>query len=286
MKVVELGNGLEIWKVPVKDIKEQDINARSMNAKMFERLMTTIKRDARLESLPLCATTPRGIEVVSGHHRLRAAIAAGLAEVFAIMDVTGLSPDEIKAKQLAHNAIQGEDNEQIVAQIFNEIKDAEAKLEAFIDQSIQPKLDKVKIDDIDLKLDYRSVLVVFLPHEKEKFEKIAELIAKQNQELYLAELSRFEQFKQIVSRISREYEIRSMGTILTKMADIAAESLGEEVEQGERVSLRDIFKSAYIPTTAADTVIRALEKMKQAGDVTGKNLWQALEYWAAEHLAS
>lgn len=71
-KCLELGNGLEIWKVNIEDLKEQDVNARYMKAEMFERLTENIKGDGRLESLPFCALTDKGIEIVSGHHRIRA----------------------------------------------------------------------------------------------------------------------------------------------------------------------------------------------------------------------
>ena len=108
--VLELGQGLEIRRVKLDDLIEQDINARYMPPKMFERMASTIKRDIRLESLPFCALTDKGIEVVSGHHRTRAGRTAGLEEIHVIVDATGLTRDQIKAKQLAHNSISGLDS--------------------------------------------------------------------------------------------------------------------------------------------------------------------------------
>ena len=58
-RILELGNGLELWKVHPSTLREQDVNARSMPKAMFERLSQTIARDKRLESLPLCAKTER-----------------------------------------------------------------------------------------------------------------------------------------------------------------------------------------------------------------------------------
>src|SRR6266481_3076859 len=86
-RILELGNGLELWKVHPSTLREQDVNARSMPKAMFERLAQTIARDKRLESLPLCAKTERGLELVSGHHRARAATAAGISEMFVLVDV-------------------------------------------------------------------------------------------------------------------------------------------------------------------------------------------------------
>ncbi len=283
-KRLELGNGLEVWEVDASEVREQDVNARSMDKKMFDRLATTIKRDKRLESLPLCALTEAGLEVVSGHHRIRAAVAAGVTKFFAIVDTTNLTPSQIKAKQLAHNSIQGKGDDQIVAAIYRDIQDAEAKLEAFIDRNVEIQVPKVKIGDVDLNLDYRQVLVVFLPHEKERFEKVAKGIGAITT-VYASEIERFEQFKSIANRISREYEIRSMGTVLSKMADIVAVELGEEPPEQERISLRDLFKTGYIPREAASVISQALERMEKNGDITKKNQWRALELWAADFLS-
>ena len=65
-KILDLGNGLELWKVPPSALREQDVNARSMPKAMFERLSQTIARDKRLESLPLCAKTETGLETSPG----------------------------------------------------------------------------------------------------------------------------------------------------------------------------------------------------------------------------
>jgi hypothetical protein len=131
---LDLGSGLVIRSLPVAALREQDKNARYMTKEMMERLTATVRRDQRLESLPFCAETKRGVEIVSGHHRVRAATAAGQTNVWCIVDTTGLTPDQIKAKQLAHNSIAGIDDEAVLAQIYGEIADSESRLEAFLDR--------------------------------------------------------------------------------------------------------------------------------------------------------
>lgn len=284
-KMLDIGQGLEIWKVDVDELREQDINARAMSKPMFDRLTATIKNDARLEALPFCALTEKGLEIVSGHHRTRALRAAGLKDLYAIVDVTGLSRDKIKAKQLAHNSIQGEDNEQIVQQIYQSIQDADVKLEAFIDKDLDIEVDKVKISDIIVDINYRTVLLTFLPTEKEYFEEIADEINKQYDGMYLAEKKQFGDFVNIINKIDEEYDIRSVTTALSKMTEITAEYLGKGVPKTEAKALRDIFKTAYIPERAAEIIEQALEKMKEDKELTNKNLWQAIEYWAADYLA-
>src|SRR6266496_4161485 len=287
-KVLELGSGLELWKVPPSALREQDVNARSMPKAMFERLAQTIARDKRLESLPLCAKTERGLELVSGHHRTRAATAAGLAEMFTLVDVTGLSRSQIAAKQLAHNAIEGTDNEQLLAEIYRQIEDAEAKLEAFIDQKLDVPLPTVKIDGLDIDIDFKTVLLIFRPRVKDRLDKAIEYVRSSGQKLdgiYIAAESDYSPVENAVRRIYEEYDVRVVADSIGKIADLSMQACGVSVEQPERVHLKDIFGTAYIPKEAAEVVKSALAAMLKAGDISQTNRWQALEYWAAECVA-
>src|ERR1035438_6745748 len=210
-RILELGNGLELWKVHPSSLREQDVNARSMPKAMFERLAQTIARDKRLESLPLCAKTERGLEIIAGHHRVRAATAADISEMFVLVDVTGLTRSQIAAKQLAHNAIEGQDNEQLLAEIYQQIEDAESKLEAFIDQRLDIEIPKVKIEGLDLELDFKTVLLVFLPRVKERLDRALEYLRSSGQRLdgvYIAADSDYAPLEKAIRKINEEYEDR------------------------------------------------------------------------------
>lgn len=284
-KISELGNGLELWRVAPNELREQDLNARAQDKATFDQLTSTMKRDKRIESFPLVAKTDKGLEIVSGHHRTRAAVAAGHSHLYCIVDVTGLTPDQIRAKQLAHNSIQGRDNPQILEQIYKAIQDAEARLEAFVDQSIQAPLPKVKIEDVNITIDYRMVSIMFLPTEQKRWKELIDLVSGTQQEVWLAEVAHFKPFQDLAKSVGAEYEIRAMGTILSKVGDLARQAMGIGVETQERVALRDLFKSAYIPKEAAVVVRKAIQAMTQDGTITEKNQWQALEYLAAEYLS-
>lgn len=100
-KMLDIGNGLKIAKVNIEELREHDLNARSMNSAMFERLTANIKKDNRLESLPFVAETENGIEIVSGHHRVRACRSAGITEIFVILDDTGLDRNKMPGTRSA-----------------------------------------------------------------------------------------------------------------------------------------------------------------------------------------
>jgi hypothetical protein len=287
-KLLELGQGLELWKTSVDELREQDTNARSMSKEMFQRLTETIGRDKRLESLPFCALTEKGIEIVSGHHRVRTARAADVKDVYILLDVTGLTPSQIAAKQLAHNAIAGVDDEQLVREIYAKIGDAASKLEAFVDSSLDVKIPKVEIDHLKVQFTFKTVALTFLPRLKARVDTALEFV-KQTipcyDELYVAAQSDFEPFTDCVRRISKEYEIRIVSDIVAKMAELAQRQMGQPVEDGVRVALRDLLGSTYIPVEAAKVVKQAVDKMEREGNVGPKNRWQVLEMWAADYLA-
>ena len=287
-KILELGNGLELWKVHPSSLREQDVNARSMPKTMFERLAQTIARDKRLESLPLCAKTDRGLEIISGHHRVRAATAAGISEMFVLVDVTGLTRSQIAAKQLAHNAIEGEDNEQLLEEIYRQIEDAESKLEAFIDAKLDVEIPKVKIEGLDIDIDFKTVLLIFLPRVKERLDRALEYIRSSGQRLdgvYIAADTDYASLEKAVEQINQQYDVRVVADIIGKMADLALQACGESVSDPERESLRDIFGTSWVPKAAASVIRDAIKKMVAAGDVGHTNRWQALEYWAAEYVS-
>jgi ParB-like chromosome segregation protein Spo0J len=286
-KVLELGNGLELWKVHPSTLREQDVNARSMPKAMFERLAQTIARDKRLESLPLCAKTERGLEIISGHHRVRAATAAGISEMFVLVDVTGLTRSQIAAKQLAHNAIEGQDNDQLLAEIYRQIEDAESKLEAFVDSKLDIEVPKVKIEGLDVEIDFKMVLLVFLPRVKERLDRALEYLRSSGQRLdgvYIGADSDYSQLEKAVQKVNTEYDVRVVADIIGKMADLALQACGESVADPERVHLKDIFGTAWVPKEAASVIRDAVQKMVKADDIGQTNRWQALEYWAAEYL--
>ena len=253
--VFDLGEGLELWWVEAKDLKEQDENARVQDRHTFDRLTETIKRDKRLESLPFCAATDRGVEVVSGHHRTRAMMAAGLPGTWALVDITGLSRDRISAKQLAHNSIQGTDDPQVLSRIFESIQDAEARLEAFVAEELRKDVPTIKVDDVTVDVPIHQVGLMFMAAEKDLFERAVQMIKSSSQETWLAEQERFEPFRQLCSRMAKEYDIRAMGTILAKLAEIALYHLGDEEEPtSEIVALRDIFGRQYVSSEHVDAI--------------------------------
>ena len=291
-RVAELSEGLEIWRSSIDDLKEQDKNARTMPKRMFGRLAQTIKGGQRLESLPFCAATDKGLEIISGHHRIRASRDAGLKEVFVIVDISGLTPSQIKSKQLAHNAIQGADDYSLLSQIYSEIDNIDDLLETFIDiEAVTKALEtgSTAIADIRVAFDWKMMLISFLPSEFDDWENLIKMVKSMADNHYVADMALYSEFNEVLDTMRQAYDARSVSTCLATMMAITKLHLGITDDRvtidKEWIALVDIFRAIQVPKAAATVITRALEDMKHKGVVSDKNLWQALELWAADYLA-
>lgn len=227
-KLLDLGNGISIWKVHLDAVREQDKNARVMPLEKFERLTANIAKDKRLESLPL--VTPiinqggnSEFLTISGHHRLRAARSAGMEFVYVMSLDKELSHDQIRAKQLAHNSLSGYDDPIILQELYSEIEDINAKLESGIfDSDLNVEMPSIPADDLKFDFDYELLQILFLPKQKEEFEEILKLM-ETDAEIYLADKADFERMKEQMIKISKNENIRNTSAIMAKMVDIVEE---------------------------------------------------------------
>ena len=276
---IQLGQVLELWRVAIDELHEQSLNARSMPGEMFDRMSETIGRDARLESLPFCALTDKGIEIVSGHHRVRAARKAGMKEIWVIVDTTGLTPSQIKAKQLAHNAISGVDDPSMLSQIFLQIQNVQDIRESFIDMEAIKKIGRINMAEISVDIMPKTVYLVFVPAYYEKWTLLAAATPPAIDEIAVVDAKIEDQFREALKSIGKSYDIKAATPIVCKMIDLLTGTEG----QSDWVYITDIF-GPRVPKEVATILRQAIEKMKKSGEITDKNKWQILEYLFADYL--
>jgi hypothetical protein len=239
-RLIEIGGGLAIYTADMGDIVEQDINAQVMPPEMFERLTETIKRDGRLEQLPYgclrkAPTDGRvQIELISGHHRKRAAHTAGLSKLHYLVDERELSRDQIIAKQLAHNKIHGASDPQVLKQLFEEIASVEGQLESYIrpeDFDGIKQLEVASFAAVEVPIDYRRVSFVLLAPDLasvERLEAIAKEMPRASDVVLVGDLAGFARFREAALKLSKAKDVRSMGSLVTMMADITLAHLEAE----------------------------------------------------------
>lgn len=288
-QLADLGSDLIIARVSISDIKEQDINARIMKPEMFKQLVDNIKKRGQLESLPLCALLEK-IEIISGHHRIRAAREAGFTQIVVILDISGLNRSQVAAKQLAHNAISGFDDQSTLKEIAKMISDVDDMLESYIGKDIleEPMAELEKLLSPHVEFDWKNITFTFLPHQLADMERLISVLESTSPDLLgVADLDQHKQFMETITKYQQFANVKNTGAAIHAMVR-STEKMLEDIgfdDSQEWIQLTTIFGGAAIPKEAADVIAEALKKMSDEGIVGPKNKWQALEYWAADYLA-
>lgn len=152
--------------------------------------------------------------------------------------MSGLSQDSIKAKQLAHNSIGGYDNQELVKRIFDEIQDAQAKLEAFVPEKLINDFKRISVGDINVDMDIQQVQLMFFKYEKDCIERLANYL-HENDNVYASEIKDFENVKKMLKETGQEYNIRAVGTILARLCKY-------EDTEIEHKYIADVMKSTLV----------------------------------------
>jgi hypothetical protein len=206
-------------------LKEQDVNAHVMAPGMFNRLTENIRKTGNLESVPYCAQpdASKPIEIVSGHHRIRAARAAGLTHVIGLVDRNPRTRSEIIAKQLAHNALVGSDDPELVKRLVGEIQDVDALLESGLGEQYLPTPERFKVTLFTPHADYqwKVCTFTFLPHQMDKVKELLKAVGSKTDVMLVAQEEQFEKFISAVGEYARRKEILSAGTAVSLLIDLA-----------------------------------------------------------------
>lgn len=283
MESFTLAPGLEVTWVSVADLREQDLNAQVMQPREFERLTENIRERGALESLPYCTQQDDGpVEIVSGHHRVRASRAAGLEKIPVILDRQPMTRSTITAKQIAHNALVGSSNEEVLRRMVAQIADVDDLLSTGLPDDFLPipRMDNPVMSTPQASFDWRTVSLAFLPHQLESLREVVEHLDGADL-VGVAPVELFDDFARYLAQFARFRDIRSVGTTVAVLTRIALDRIAMDTSDEERwVSYDSVFDGNAMPAEAGRVVREALAR---AGF---EHPWQALEKWAAEELAS
>lgn len=287
--VADLGQGIFVAEVPIEMFREQDINARIMEDSKFKQLVNNIKKRGTLESLPLCTHTERGIEIISGHHRIKAARMAGLKEAPTLLDMSELNRSQIAAKQLAHNAICGVDDQNTLREIAKLITDVDDMLESAIDKDIfKEQMQEVeKLATPAVSIDWKNVQFMFLPHQLKDLDKLIEKTEGADTVGIIGD-EQFLKFVEALEKTKKFNDVKAVGTAVYVMIKSALEKLGEqgygEGDDEDYVTLTNIFGGGAVTRECADTVNKAIAKLRKDGEIGEKKSWEAIEVLAKKYL--
>ena len=287
--IYDMGGGLVIAKVGIDKVKEQDINARIMKNEMQDQLTANIAKRGQLESLPFLVEKDGKLEIISGHHRVKSARAAGLKEIIVIIDVSGLTRSQIAAKQLAHNAISGFDDESTLREIVKMITDVDDMIESFVGKDIleEPLEQYEKMLSPAVQFDFKNVTFTFLPHQVRDMEALVKSLEVASPEIIgVAPYEQCKTFVETLSKYQKFEDIRNVGAAIHSMIETVNEKMNNAGydENGEWTYLAKLFGNNAIPADAANVIQQAIKKAEKEGTVTSKNRWQLIEYLCADYL--
>ena len=210
---------VEIIEVDPKSLKLLEDNARFMTHEQYQRLVDNIKRDGSLSSVPFAAHNSKGVwEVLSGNHRVSAAIDAGLEKISLMVTNEELTDDQKLAIQLSHNEIVGQDDPEALARLYSSIVDIDMKLYSGLDDTTMGLLPSVEMEGIsEVNLDSRLLLFAFLPHEMEDVNRIfdeAMAMAPSAQETYVGDMKEFNRLLDAMDDVEDLKGVRNRATAL------------------------------------------------------------------------
>jgi hypothetical protein len=204
-------------------------NAHYMDKKKFALLVENIKADGCLTSLPVVYDGDIRGEILSGNHRVKAAIQAGITSAKCVVVKSKLTGDQKTGLQLSHNSIVGKDDQNILRDLYDSIADVDLKIYSGLCD------DDFLIDEMELKpLSFENqktynVTMFFLASELDVFnENIKEIakIAKKN-DVLAADYRDFNLFFETVLKIKSKFNIINTSLAVREMTKLALDRLAQ-----------------------------------------------------------
>lgn len=290
-RVLEIADGLTVEFVSIAALREQDVNAQIMQPTDMTRLTENIKHRGQIESLPYCYLDPDSdnprVEIVSGHHRVRAARAAGLTDIPVLVDRKKMRRSELVAKQIAHNHLHGNPDEAILAQLVGMIQDVDDLLMTGLPENWLPVPDKANNDLAvpHADFDWQSVTLAFLPQQAFDFKEALMLIEK-NAIVGVARSDQYEPFAKAAHEFGRFASISSIATTINVLTDLAVREAQElekaGVEPRGKWARTSTIVGHALPPDAAKVVEQAIHQVMHDHQVTPE---RALELICADYIS-
>ena len=285
-KIAEIGKDLWFCIVDIALLKEQDINARIMKENMFKQLTANIKKRGQLESVPFCCLDADGkIEIISGHHRVKASKMAGLKEIPILLDTSGLTRSQIAAKQLAHNSISGFDDPDMLREISKIITNVDDMLESFMEeQFVEPQESLSPLVHIKSELDWKQISLVFLDNEIKDFKEFLKNLEQVPQEVWVGDVRSFDEFCKGLKKTQKVQDVKNVSAAVSAMIRICNRYFDENGYEKDRnyVSVSKILGGATCSKETGDTIKEAVTKMVKSGEA--KSRWEAMGILAERYL--
>lgn len=287
----------KVIKVNPRDIKLLEVNARFMTADEFGKLVENVKRDGCLTQLPFCVYNDDWeLEVLSGNHRVQAAIAAGLEEIDVQITEENLTKDQRVAIQLSHNAISGKDDMAVLKQLYESIDDVNMKAYSGLDDETLELLDKISTQSMSSTgLQFQVLNILFLPSEVEEVKAVLKDVMKevrQNETLMLR-MKEYDKYLDTLTDVSKGARIKNTAVGFIAMLEIVKRHMEElktvwieDAKDKEYVPLSTIIGRSDIKAKYGRLLDKVVEKMIAKGEIKKTSKEDAIKVLAEMYLSS
>jgi hypothetical protein len=277
-----------VERIDLRSLKLLELNARFMRHETFQRLVENLRRDGRLTQTPFAVRPDEsvpvdplgaGYVVLSGNHRVQAALQAGIESDFVLLCDDLLPEAQRVAIQLAHNAINGEDDPAILKALYEQIDTIDWKLYAGLDDKALGLLQEVKPVPInEANLSFTTLSIVFLPDELEHVREIfdmARAVAKA-EEYWLVRGASYDPLLDALEMAAASYHVKNQATALDIILQLFMAHLedlvpgymtseGSPVHTGS-VPLAAVTGKLNLPAKSATIIRKAVERLKGTGE--------------------
>jgi hypothetical protein len=276
------------------------MNARFMRKEEWDRLVANVRADGCLTSVPLiygAGEYEEGRELIlSGNHRTGAAVEAGLDEIDCMLIDDKQQRDELIARQLSHNAINGQDDVATLKQLYDQIEDVDWRAYSGLDDETLNLLAEVSPEGLsEANLDFATVSLIFLPPELEAAREAFEQARLGQNASWLAARADYEQTLDTLASTHAAHKVGNVATALHAILAIVENHLtdlqaGYQSPQGKPlhsglVGLETVIGSRTLPAPAAVTINQAISAAEGRGEIEQGKGWRLLERLAGEYLS-
>lgn len=285
----------KIIEIDPKELKLLEVNARFMRHEEFMRLVENVKRDGGLTSVPFACKDGDKYLVLSGNHRVKAAISAGLEKIQIMVTDDELTKAQQTGIQLSHNSIVGEDDPYVLKQLYESIDDIDWKAYSGLDDKTLDLLTKVSAKAFsEVNLSFQTLAITFLPEDLKNAEKVIDDAIESSKfadKTWLTSMAEYDRWLDAQDKVSSAYGVKNVSTaldLILKIFEANKSQLSEVWEENLRdsdwVSIETIIGREMIPVGTAKTIKKAVDKMLTNNQIDKKNMWKSVEIMAKAYL--
>ena len=225
-------DGLEtrVYRCMLTELSHLQRNARYMTGEQLRRLQENIRRDGGLTSVPLIYRHDEDnrIEILSGNHRVEAAVAAGITQGWVMEIVTRIAPERRVAIQLSHNSITGQDDPSQLKALYDDLDLDWKQYSGLTDDAF--KMDPLDLTGLSLAgPTYEEITLLFLPEQADAFREAVQKFGKRKPtgERYAADLADWERLFDTIVKVKDSYKIMNTAIAMRRIIDLANERLAQ-----------------------------------------------------------